>query len=100
MIDDRFSLPAFSELGLNSEEAQDRATELEAAVLEELHPAVLEAFEKVVARLNGMGHRLSAEYDALPGDISFQDLSNGECKLRLSLDLVVSAGYCHMVRVP
>ncbi|MGH3070915.1 MAG: hypothetical protein ACRDNB_01435 [Gaiellaceae bacterium] len=101
MIDDQFSAAAFSNAGLNSEDARQLADALEVAVQRELDEALQEAMSQIVAKLNSMGHNLTPELPFESGEMSFfdhdpaSDQWHKETKLRLALDTTVSAGYHH-----
>lgn len=101
MVDERFSSESFDALGLDSEAAKELSELLADETLKEIHVVAESAFQKIIERLNKMGHNLKLEYSAIPGDISYRDdwkdRSGYHCKLRLGLDIIVSAGYAHLI---
>lgn len=101
MVDQRFSSSAFASRGLDSEEAQQLADELEEEVQKEMQTVLEVKFGDIVDRLNRMGHNLKPERVAL-GELSYRDDDEDEkgyyCKLRVAVDLVVSTGYAHLIR--
>lgn len=99
MLDHRFSLAEFDRRGLDTEEAQQLAELLAEEVTKELQTAIEPVFRDIVLRLNEMGHQLKPEQVGL-GEISYRDDYSDQrgyhCKLRLALDLILSAGYAHI----
>ena len=100
MLDERYSATEFERLGLDSERSRTLANELERDILEELKSTVDFEVKKIAERLNGMGHNLRLEEQSTPGSISFRDDrgegDNYDCKLRIALDYIASAGYSHL----
>ncbi len=107
MIDEKFSLAAFSACGLNTEEANNLAISLAHEVYKEVHTNMREYLSEVVMRLNAMGHnlRVNSDFsgninDSYPDDISYRDDWKDEtgyhCKLRVAINTVVSTGFAHM----
>lgn len=93
----KFSKSTFDRLGFDSPEAKSLAEQLQADVMLELHQAVLPVLHAIVAHLNTQGHCLTL-YDEGPGEVAYRDISGPEeCKLRLACDIVVSAGYGHLL---
>lgn len=101
MIDERFSAEAFISSGIDTEKAQKLADLLAEEVANELHQIVNAKVIEMVKKLNSMGHSLKPEYESKVGDISFRDDSfddgKYQCKLRLSIDTVISTGYSHLI---
>ena len=101
MIDDQFSASAFSNAGLNTDEARQLADPLEVAVQRDLDDALQEAMSQIVAKLNSMGHNLTPQLPFESGEMMFfdhdaaSDQWHKDTKLRLALDTTVSAGYHH-----
>lgn len=92
---EKYSKQRFESLGLDSPAARNLADELQEDVAQEIHGAVLVAFSRVVEELNARGHNLTAD-EIRVGDIAFRDESaDGQCRLRLGCDVVISAGYAH-----
>ena len=97
---EKYSKRQFDSLGLNTPAARKRADELQNDVTEEIHSAVLAAFQNVVERLNARGHNLTPYEEIRAGDITFRDEPiEGQCFLRLACDVVISAGYSHTMTV-
>ena len=100
MIDDRFSLRSFEALGKDTEVAKARAEQLAREVLVELEPVLRQAFERVVAKLNAIGHQLRPYGEQSPGEVDYRDDYEDEagyqCRLRLAADLVISTGFAHL----
>ena len=93
---EKYSKEQFRSLGWNTPDARKLADELEVKVNELIHPAVLDAFSKVVNQLNAHGHNLTNYDDKRPGNISFRDEPvEGQCHLRLGCNVVTCAGYGH-----
>jgi hypothetical protein len=70
------------------------AEKLQEAVLRKMAPVIAEAFARVVAALNANGHNLAPYGVARPGEFMFRDESEqGQCRLRLACDVIISAGY-------
>lgn len=95
VFDERFSAGAFERA--TPEQRQALALELEEEINEELHRAIMPAFEGIVEALAEFGHDLRLYEPPVPGDISCRDDAtvNGqyECRLRVGVDVVVSVGY-------
>jgi hypothetical protein len=95
-MDEKFSAKRFESLGINSPEANRLASELETAVNEKLHQLIEPEFRLIIRALNSMGHNLKVD-ECEVGSIGYRDDAeeHGEyhCKLRLGVDVVVSAGY-------
>lgn len=90
----KYSKQAFEDSGLNTPEARKLANELENDVAQEIHMTVLEEFRKIIDALNAQGHNLEVYGEMKIGDIAFRDEpKDGQCKLRLGCDVVISAGY-------
>ena len=97
---ERYSKQQFESLGLNTPAARKLADELQIDVNDEIHEAVLSAFQNVVQRLNARGHSLTPYDEIRAGDISFRDEQiDGNCCLRLGCDVVISAGYAHTMTI-
>jgi hypothetical protein len=93
---EKYSKHRFEELGLGTPAARKLADELQEDVTKGMHEAVLAAFQKVVNGLNARGHRLTPYDEIEAGQMSYRDEPGGEaCYLRLSCDVVISAGYGH-----
>jgi hypothetical protein len=98
VIDDRFSAAAFSNAGLNTDEARQLADALEVAVQLELDDGLQEAMSRIVAKLNSMAHNLAPELPFESGQLSFfdhdaaSDQWHKETKLRLALDTTCLRG--------
>lgn len=93
---EKYSKRQFDSCSLNTPAARTLADQLEKDVAEEIHAAVLAAFQSVVERLNAQGHNLKQYGEICAGDIAFRDESvEGQCYLRLGCDVVISAGYAH-----
>lgn len=101
MVDERLSAARFSSLGLDSEAARELADELAFEVQNELHELISVRVTAIVQRLNALGHNLRPLDPLVPGDLSYRDDDGGGdpyfCRLRLSVDTVVSTGYGHLV---
>jgi hypothetical protein len=96
----KYTKEAFEKAGINSHQARLLADELQEDVLKELHQEIEGAFIKIVSRLNSQGHDLSPCGRLTPGDYEFRGKEeNGNCGLRLACDVVISAGYSHIVRI-
>jgi hypothetical protein len=97
---EKYSKQQFESLGLNTPAARELADELQIDVTDDIHEAVLSAFQNVVQRLNAQGHSLTPYDEIRAGDISFRDEQiDGNCYLRLGCDVVISAGYAHTMTV-
>jgi hypothetical protein len=97
---EKYSKHQFESRGLNTPAARKLADELQDDVTEEVHAAVLAAFQNVVERLNAQGHNLQLYEEIRAGDITFRDeLVEGQCFLRLACNVVISAGYAHTMTV-
>jgi hypothetical protein len=95
---EKYSKHQFEARGLDTNAARELADELQEDILKEIHEAVLAAFLQVAESLNAQGHSLTPYGEIAAGDISFRDKSgDGQCNLRLSCDVVISAGYSHTV---
>lgn len=70
---EKYSKQQFELRGLNTPAARNLADELQVAITEEMHAAVLAAFLNVVERLNTQGHNLRLYDEIRAGDISFRD---------------------------
>ena len=93
---DKYSQREFESRGLDTPAARQLADELQDDVAKEIHEALLAAFLKIVAGLNAHGHNLTPYDEIRIGDISFRDEpGEGQCRLRLACDVVISAGYAH-----
>jgi hypothetical protein len=97
-VDIRFSKSAFVE-EYNRDPFSTRLSDaLEAAVQRELHQVLLPKVLEIVARLNAMGHQLGEYLPPVAGEIAFRDDigkdGNYRCFLRLSVDTIVSVGFC------
>ena len=110
MIDQKFSYDAFEKLGLDSEEAKRLCDELQVAVCEEFNDILKRKMDEVAESLNAMGHNLQVfedeNYDGTI-DYGYRDHNDNGidgrqidyvCKLRLGIDLIVSAGFGHLFR--
>jgi len=101
MIDEKFSSETFARLGLDTDESRKLADVLQQEVNEEMRRIIEPAFERIVAKLNSLGHNLKLELEKANGEISFRDEYNDangyHCKLRLGFDYVTSAGYADVI---
>jgi hypothetical protein len=100
MIDERFSADSFAKLGLDTKESRDLADSLEREVNKEMQQVIEPAFEKIITKLNLLGHNLKLEQERTTGEISFRDDNNDNgyhCKLRLAFDYLTSAGYADLL---
>jgi hypothetical protein len=105
-IGERFSAREFARRGLDSDAAAELALELEQVIGEQIFVKLKEAADAIVQQLNEQGHELSLDEENVgdplhPIGISFRDEATSpsgvpRCKLRLSFDLTVSAGYAHL----
>ena len=95
----KYSKHAFEKAGVNTEAARFLADALEQDVLKELDQEIQASFQKIVSKLNEEGHKLSPYVQLTLGDYSFRDkkVGSNDCGLRLSCDVVISAGYSHIV---
>jgi hypothetical protein len=92
----KFSKKQFDKCGIDSEAARMLADLLQQEVEQEIHNVVLLAMENIVQGLNREGHNLIA-WDTKVGDVSFRDVSpEGNVRLRLACEVVISSGYAHM----
>jgi hypothetical protein len=102
MVDERFSMQAFSELGLDTFEARELADLLANEILKEMHVQIEIKMREIIGRLNSMGHHLRLYEESELGDIDYRDdVSNAEdyrCFLRVSHSSVVSTGYAHLYK--
>jgi hypothetical protein len=95
---EKYSKRRFEELGVDSSPARTLADDLQDDVSEELHGAVLAAFQQIVSKLNAEGHNLTPYGEIRVGDMPFRDEPDGEtCYLRLACDVTISAGYGHTI---
>jgi hypothetical protein len=95
---EKYTRERFDALGLDSPEARALADQLQDDVCTELHSVILPKFQEIVSRLNARGHNLTPCDPIEPGVIAYRDEpTEGECRLRLACDTVVSAGYAHMI---
>jgi hypothetical protein len=93
---EKYSKEKFASLGLNTPAARTLADELQVDVNKVIQPAVGPAFLNVVEQLNAQGHNLKITDDSSAGDVSFRDEPiKDQCCLRLSCDVMISAGYAH-----
>ena len=91
---ENYSKQTFESCGLDTPAARQLAYQLQVAVVEEMQEAVLAALLRVVEGLNVAGHNLKPYEQIRAGDIAFRDESvDGQCRLRLACDIVISAGY-------
>ena len=94
----RFSKRNFDECGVDTPAARRLANRLQDEMARELHPAILKAFLRIVEKLNAHGHNLKPYGRVKVGDIGFRHQHpDGSFRLRLGCDVVVSAGYAHVV---
>lgn len=110
MIDKKFAYDVFEKLGLNSDEARKLSDELQIAVCEELSSILRQKMTDISQKLNTIGHNLQVFEDEDEDgtiDYGFRDHNdNGvegrqidyDCKLRLGISLVVSAGFRDLVK--
>lgn len=94
---EQFSAMAFQE-ALRTASAGKLSEALQKEVLLELHAALAVAVDQIVRRLNQAGHQLTPYTEPSPGDFSYRDEgrdARGDyfCRLRLGIDVVVSAGF-------
>ena len=95
---EKYSKRQFESLELNKSSARKLADELETDVAAEIHASVLESFRKIIEELNQQGHNLKPYGEITAGDISYRDEPEKDrCRLRLSCDFVISAGYADTV---
>jgi hypothetical protein len=93
---EKYSKQDFDALGLDSQSARELADELQDDVAKEIYDAILPKLLRIIEGLNARGHHLKPYDEIRVGDISFRDESaEGECRLRLACDVVISAGYSH-----
>jgi hypothetical protein len=91
---EKYSKSEFESFALDAAATRRLADQLQDEVVQEIHEAVSTAFLSVVEALNGQGHNLKLYEEIRPGDIVCRDeLVEGQCKLRLACDVVISAGY-------
>jgi hypothetical protein len=103
MINDRFSAAAFERAGYGSDMARHLAKELQTAIQEELDNVIEPAMLGIIAKLNSLGHNLSAVGELRPGDKQFREPLNDDkqhYKFLVALDVVISVGYPQTVDVP
>ena len=78
--------------------------ELKTSIHRELHPQVNRFVNRVIARLNALGHSLRPDYDPEPGDYGYRDdwFEGDEyhCRLRVGVDDVISVGYRDLIHRP
>jgi hypothetical protein len=90
----KYSQSEFDSLALDAAATRRLADELEDEVMQEIHEAVSTVFLSVIDALNREGHALKLDGEILSGEIAYRDEPmEGECKLRLACDVIVSAGY-------
>lgn len=101
MVNERFSASAFDALGIDSKEAREHADLLAEEIQMEMHKVIFSHFEKIIKKLNEMGHNLKPYGEIRPGEISFrndyEDENGYKCKLRVAIDTIVSTGYAHII---
>jgi hypothetical protein len=91
---EKFSKQQFLLRGTDTTAAQKLADELQEAVAQEMHQTVLAKFSTIVEELNALGHHLVPYDEIAVGDLTFRDEpTEGDCRLRLACDVVISAGY-------
>jgi hypothetical protein len=101
MIDERFSLQQFESRGLNSDDSNALARDLQTAIAEEVMGDLRALAERVATRLRELGHAVTESGSELDpsgmASVTFTDTSRGPDRsthrLRFNLDLVVSAGF-------
>lgn len=94
---DKYSQEQFEALGVSTPEGRVLADQLQDDVCQELHKVILPKFKEIVSKLNARGHSLDPYDEIQPGEIAYRDEpSEGQCRLRLACDTVVSAGYAHV----
>ena len=102
MIDDRFTLDAFMARGRNTPGAQELASQLQVAIATEVTPDLKRLAQAIAAKLEVLGHSFSSieiEVEEQGGAVGITviDISQGrersQHRLRINLDLVVSAGF-------
>jgi hypothetical protein len=104
MVDERFSMQAFSELGLDTFEARELADLLANEILKEMHVVIKENFKEIVQKLKLTGHDLKIYEEIEPGVLAYRDDLGDEekdpqsyhCFLRIAHDSFVSTGYAHL----
>ena len=78
--------------------------ELKISIHRELHSQVNRFVNRVIARLNALGHNLRPDYDPEPGDYAYRDdwFEGDEyhCRLRVGVDDVISVGYRDLIHLP
>lgn len=91
---DKYSKAEFESVALDAAATRRLADELQDEVVQEIHQAVSTAFLSVIDALNREGHDLTLDGEIPPGEIAYRDEPmEGECKLRLACDVIISAGY-------
>ena len=93
MIDEKFSLDAFSKQLDDNNESQGLSKLLEREIQGELQILLEEKLKEIVKQLNSLGHNLTLYYTPELGDISYRDISQEKCLLRISVDCIVSVGF-------
>ena len=100
MIDQRFSLQSFTKAGLDTELSRRLAEELAAEIQDELDSVLGAAVDRIVSRLNAMGHALVPDGSPAPGEYSYREAERPcecyECGLRVAVDASVSTGFTHL----
>lgn len=101
MNTERFSADKFEKAGIDSKEARALVNQLASELGNELQVLVRNYLTEKINELNKIGHGLTlfAEDELEDGHfgISFRDYTETECRLRLGVDVVISAGYPHLV---
>ena len=97
---DKYSKAKFESVALDAVATRRLADELQDDVAQEIHEAVSTAFLSVIDALNREGHNLRLYEEIRPGELAYLDSPvEGECKLRLACDVIISAGYSDMKTV-
>ena len=101
MIDNRFAADSFRRLGKGTSAAKLLADELSREVTSQLQEVIADKMRQIVAQLNTLGHQLRPYGRERVGEVNYRDDHYGDteyqCNLRLSVDLVISAGYAHIL---
>jgi MoaA/NifB/PqqE/SkfB family radical SAM enzyme len=101
MIDERFSAIAFDQLGLDTDGAAQLADLLAEELQKEMHQVIVTHLDRIIEKLNSMGHNLKPYGEHIPGDVAYRDDTEDKtgyhCKLRVAFDSVISTGYAHVL---
>lgn len=98
MIDySAFSRDAFDRAGRDSSTDRDLADNLAETIQSDLHLLIHGRVFEIVDELNRQGHDLKPYGPEQPGDISFRDGGDFDCRLRVTVDTVISTEYSHLL---